>query len=85
VNRLPDDEFQASMERLIEKNQNLDAEVVKQMRKIMEQREEILQAFVAKFGFEPEEAVQIEFRTKEGNPGWMVRKRRKEDPDATPN
>lgn len=82
MNRLSPEDFKASMERAIEANRNLSAAAVKAMHKLMEQREEILEAFVAKYGFEPEEAVQIEFKTKENLSGWMVRKRTKDDPDS---
>lgn len=69
------------MEKAIENNANLSAEAVKAMRRVMEQREEIMEAFVAKYGFEPEDAVQIEFKTENGGFGWMIRKRTKKDPD----
>lgn len=43
------------------------------LRTVMEQREEILRAFVAKYGFEPDEAVQIETRLLDGS-RWHVEK-----------
>jgi predicted transcriptional regulator len=43
-------------------------------RRVMDQREEILGAFVAKYGFEPERAVQIEQRMRDGTTRWFVRR-----------
>ena len=82
MRKLTPEEFKASMEEAIERTRGIDAQAVKAIRKIMAQREEILEAFVAKFGFQPEEAVQIEFQTPNGNRAWMIRKRTKEDPDV---
>lgn len=42
---------------------------------LMASREEILQAFVAKHGFQPEEAEQVEEVTPNGR-RWYVRKRK---------
>lgn len=64
-----DDEFKASMEGAIANNRYLRAE-----------RESILEAFIAKHGFEPDECVQVEFRTKDNGFGWCVRKREKSEP-----
>lgn len=80
MRKLTDEEFKTSMEDAIKRTSEIDAQAVKAMKKIMEQREEILEAFVAKYGFEPEEAVQVEFKTPNGSNGWMVRKTVKEDP-----
>ncbi len=78
-NKTPE-EFQASMEEAIKNNADLNQEAVKAMKRIMEQREEILEAFVAKYGFDPDEAVQVEFKTPQGNYAWMVRKKMETDP-----
>jgi hypothetical protein len=41
----------------------------------MAQREEILTAFVAKYGFQPEEAIQVEQRQLDGCSYWWVERR----------
>jgi len=46
---------------------------------ILSQREEILRAFVAKYGFEPERAVQVEQRMDSGLSRWFVRQRSDEE------
>lgn len=46
---------------------------------VMSQREEILAAFIAKYGFEPERAVQIEQRQADGTSRWFVQRRTDED------
>lgn len=43
--------------------------------RIMEQREEILCAFVAKYGCQPDEAEQVQGTLPDGAPCWSVRKR----------
>jgi|SRR6185312_1875692 len=43
--------------------------------KAMEQREEILTAFIAKYGCQPDEMEQVELRHKDGGIIWCVRKR----------
>ena len=40
--------------------------------KIYSQREEILTAFVAKYGLQPEEAMQVEQRAEDGTSSWCV-------------
>ncbi len=42
--------------------------------KIMSQREEILSAFIAKYGIEPENVVQVLQYTNEGIQFWVERK-----------
>jgi len=41
---------------------------------VMSQREEILKAFIAKHGFEPERAVQVEQRQADGSSIWFIRR-----------
>lgn len=38
------------------------------------QREEIMTAFIAKYGFEPERCVQVHKRCANGNDEWYVRR-----------
>jgi len=47
--------------------------------KIMGQREEVLRAFIAKHGFEPDRAIQIEQRMSDGTTRWFVRRRTDEE------
>lgn len=49
------------------------------LRKVMAQREEVLEAFIAKHGFEPDRFVQIEQRTASGLSEWSVRRRTDEE------
>ena len=44
------------------------------VREVTSQRDEILKAFVAKHGFEPDSAIQIEERQPDGVVHWYVRK-----------
>ena len=46
---------------------------------VMAQREEIVLAFVAKHGFEPDRAIQIEQRMPDGTTRWFVRRRTDEE------
>ena len=46
---------------------------------IMAQREEVLRAFIAKYGFEPERAIQIEQLRPDGTRCWFVRRRTDEE------
>jgi hypothetical protein len=39
------------------------------------QREEVLSAFIAKHGFHPEDAVQVEQRQPDGTSTWMIKRR----------
>jgi hypothetical protein len=48
-------------------------------KQIMEQREEILKAFIAKYGFAPDEAVQVIEYTHNGTRWYVEKRRRKED------
>ena len=41
--------------------------------RIMAQREEILEAFIAKYGVEPHEIEQVEQRMEDGSFRWFVR------------
>lgn len=43
------------------------------IKRVYAQREEILEAFIAKYGFEPERAVQVEQRMQDGTVRWFVR------------
>lgn len=59
---------------------SLSASAFRRMREIMVQREEVLEAFIAKYGFEPERFVQchkagIDGKTEE----WYVRRRTDEE------
>lgn len=45
------------------------------VREVMAQREEILTAFIAKYGFEPDEIEQCEQRMDDGTTRYFVRKR----------
>jgi hypothetical protein len=40
--------------------------------KVMAQREEILEAFVAKYGFDPDHVIQLERRSDDGRHAWHV-------------
>jgi hypothetical protein len=84
ANRISDEEFKASMEKAINAQKALTGQinqaVLTVMQRVMEEREQILHAFVAKYGFEPDECVQVEFRTKEGQHGWCVRKKEDVEP-----
>lgn len=77
MRKLTDEEFQASMEKA---SQAVDQGARLKFRFVMEQREEILTAFIAKYGFEPDECVQVEFKQPEGGFGWCVRKRKEGEP-----
>jgi hypothetical protein len=39
---------------------------------ILSQREEVLQAFIAKYGFDPDQAIQIEQRQPDGTTTWRI-------------
>jgi hypothetical protein len=39
---------------------------------ILSQREEVLQAFIAKHGFDPDQAIQIEQRQPDGTTTWRI-------------
>lgn len=80
MRKLTDEEFQASMEKAIALQGDTNKAAAAAMRLVMEQREEILQAFVAQHGFNADECVQVEFKTPEGGFGWCVRKRKEGEP-----
>jgi hypothetical protein len=44
------------------------------IREIILSREEVLRAFVAKHGFEPERTVQITQSTRDGGTQWFIRR-----------
>lgn len=44
-------------------------------RELMAQREEILRAFIAKYGFEPDRLIQVEQRMNDGSRRWFVVRR----------
>jgi hypothetical protein len=48
----------------------------------MAQREEVLSAFVAKYGWQPEEVVQVMRIDPNGSVEWYVRRREKEKPES---
>jgi len=47
--------------------------VMEKYRKVMAQREEILTAFIAKFGTEPQNVVQIERKNHDGSTTWSLK------------
>lgn len=53
----------------------LSVKVEEMIAAIYAQREEILTAFIAKHGFQPEEAEQVEERRDDGTTVWYIRKR----------
>ena len=57
----------------------LDGIVRQTVDSVMAQREEILRAFIAKHGFEPDRAIQIEQRMPDGTTCWFVRRRTDEE------
>lgn len=46
--------------------------MMRRLQVVMGQREEILEAFVAKYGFNPDEAEQVETRGPDGFSKWSV-------------
>lgn len=78
MNRVSDKQFRKSMKLALKST--TDDNVRLAFQHVMRQRSEILEAFVAKYGFEPDECVQVEFQTEDGKRGWSVRKRRVEEP-----
>lgn len=61
-------------------NDPLRAAVDARITEILSRREEIVEAFIAKHGFEPDEAVLVEQRTATGSRFW-VEKREPASPD----
>ena len=57
----------------------LDCLVRQTVEEVMGQREEVLRAFIAKHGFEPDQAIQIEQRMPDGTTRWFVRCRTDEE------
>ena len=57
----------------------LDYLVRQKVEEVMSQREEVLRAFVAKHGFEPDRAIQIEQRMPDGTTRWFMRRRTDEE------
>lgn len=57
----------------------LDKAINDALREVYDQREEILKAFVAKHGFDPDRAVQIEQRMPDGSLRWFIRQRTDEE------
>jgi hypothetical protein len=53
--------------------------VRQKIEEVMGQREEVLRAFIAKYGFEPDRAIQIEQRMPDGTTRWFVRQRTDEE------
>jgi len=51
--------------------------VLGKVKEIMDQREEILTAFIAKYGYEPDEVVQIETVRPDGTRTWHLDRRKK--------
>lgn len=51
----------------------LDCLVRKMAEDILKNREEILRAFIAKYGFEPDRAIQVEQYLPDGTTRWFVR------------
>lgn len=41
---------------------------------VQSQREEVCRAFIAKYGFEPDRAIQIEWRMPDGGTRWFIRR-----------
>jgi hypothetical protein len=53
--------------------------VESESKRIMSQRNEVLEAFIAKYGFEPERFVQVEQKMENGLSRWFVHRRTDED------
>lgn len=72
------DIFEASYDLVKENKLNIPEEiqniVKKQLLEVLSQREEIIIAFIAKYGCNPEEIEQVEQRTKNGTI-WFLRKK----------
>ncbi len=54
---------------------NIMDEVNRKLASVMQQREEILTAFVAKYGCQPDELIQIEWRKSRTETIWFVKPR----------
>ncbi len=53
--------------------------VNKKLKRVAAQREEILEAFIAKYGFEPDQIVQVIQRFPDGSEKFFVRQRTQEE------
>lgn len=60
----------------------LDCLVRRTVEEVMSQREEILRAFIAKYGFEPDQAIQIEQKMPDGTTHWFIRRMTDEEMSA---
>jgi hypothetical protein len=84
MRKITDEEFKESMERGIEfqqsRNSALHQAAAAAMKRIVDERESILEAFIAQHGFFPDEVVQVEFHTDDGKRGWCVRKKKEGEP-----
>jgi hypothetical protein len=49
--------------------------VDKAFARVMAQREEILEAFIAKYGADPDQVEQVEQRMEDGSVRWFVRQK----------
>ena len=52
----------------------IEAAARRQIELVMAQREEIARAFIAKYGFEPDRAIQIHQRMPDGTERWFIRR-----------
>jgi hypothetical protein len=59
--------------------QSFRASLNESLAEVHAQREEILEAFVAKYGFEPERCVQVHQRLPDGSDEWYLRRRSDEE------
>ena len=55
-------------------DENLTQTIREAWQRILDTREEILQAFVAKYGLQPDEVVMVERRTSTGSQWWVERR-----------
>ena len=55
----------------------MDATVKERLKWIREHKEEILEAFIAKHGFDPDDAIMVEKQRTDGGWEWYVTKREK--------
>jgi hypothetical protein len=53
--------------------------VREELKAIMEQREEVFRAYIAKYGFEPDRTMQVEQRMPDGTSRWFLRRRTDEE------
>lgn len=62
----------------------LDRMVRRQIEAVLSQREEVVLAFIAKYGFEPDRAMQIEIRMPDGSVRWAIRRMSDDEMAALP-